>query len=160
MTRKPQLRVRDRVAMLGKASMMRIRLILANGKFWSGVLAAASLSRGSAFIERPPQSQSVASGAIEAFIPYRAWGVILLVTAAGIVIGYSHKRLCIVGLFAHLLSVFAYVTFTVSTGAAAIGYGQSWANLGLLVTQSFLHVACAIYMGDEIARFRQEVRVE
>lgn len=160
MPRPTTIRVRDFVAMLGKASMMRIRMILANGRFWSGVLAAASLSRGSAFIERPPVSNTVASGAIEAFITYRAWGVILLVTAAGIVIGYSHKRLAYMGLFAHLLSVFAYGTFTVSTGVAAIGYGQSWSNLGLLFTQSVLHFACAIYMGDEIARFRQEVRVE
>lgn len=153
-------RVRELVAMLGKASMMRIRLILANGRFWSGVLAAASLSRGSAFIERPPTSDTVASGAIEAFITYRAWGVILLVTAGGIVIGYSHKRLATVGVLAHLLSVWAYGTFAISTAVAAIGFGQSWSNLGLLFTQFLLHVSCAIFMGDEIARFRREVRVE
>lgn len=140
--------------------MLRIRAVLANGRFWSGMLAAASLSRGTAYIERPPLSDTVASGAIEAFIPYKAWGILLLATAFGIMIGYLHKNLTVVGLLSHLVSVFAYGTFALSITGASIIAGYSWANLGLFTTQSVLHVACAIFMGDEIARFRQEVRVE
>jgi len=146
--------------MLGKVTIVHVRALLADGKFWSGVLAAASFSRGTAFIERPPTSATVASGAIEAFINYRAWGIILLLTAVGIVIGYVWKRLAVVGLLSHLVSLFAYGTFALSIAAASIWYGYSWSNLGLYFTQSVLHVACAIYLGDEIARHRQEVRVE
>lgn len=137
--------------------MNRVRAVLGNGKFWSGVLAAASLSRGTAYIERPPVSDTVAAGAIEAFIPYQAWGVILVVTGIGIIIGYMHRSLCIVGIFAHLISVFAYATFAVSVAAASIWFEQSWANLGLFFTQTFLHVACMLFLGEEIARLKQEV---
>lgn len=140
--------------------MRRAHIVLANGKFWSGVLAAASLSRGSALIERPPASTTVASGAIEAFITYPAWGVILLVTAAGIVIGQMHRGLHPVGIVAHCLSVFAYGTFTISLIGASLISDQSWSNLGLYATQTILHFACAIFLGNEIARFRQEVSVE
>lgn len=140
--------------------MQRVKIVLANGKFWSGVLAAASLSRGTALVERPPESTTVASGAIEAFITYPAWGVILLVTAAGIVIGHMHKGLHPVGIVAHCVSVFAYGTFALSLLGASLFSGQSWSNLGLYMTQAILHFACAIFLGNEIARFRQEVDVE
>lgn len=140
--------------------MLRIRMILANGRFWSGVLAAASFSRGTAYIERPPVSTTVASGAIEAFIPYQAWGIILLGTVIGIVLGHCCRSFRNLGIVAHLISMWAYGTFGVSTAAASIYSGQSWGNLGLLITQAILHAACAIYLGDEIARTKQEVQGE
>ena len=145
--------------MLGKASMLRIRSLLSDGKFWSGVLAAASLSRGTAFIERPPPNDTVASGAIEAFIDYQAWGILLLLTSAGIALGYMHRSLHPVGIVAHLVSIVAYGTFAISTAVAAIAFGQSWSALGLYFTQVVLHVACAIFLGDEIGR-KREVAVE
>ena len=140
--------------------MLRVRMILADGKFWSGVLAAASFSRGTAFINRPPESATVATGAIEAFITYRAWGVILLVTAIGIVLSHFHRGLMGVGIVSHCISVFVYGTFTLSLAIASIWFGSSWSNLGLFMTQTILHFSCAIFLGSEIARFRQEVRVE
>lgn len=139
--------------------MMRMRTVLADGRFWSGVLATASLSRGSAFIERPPLSQTVASGAIEAYVDYHTWGIILLITAAGIALGQMHRSLHPVGIVAHLVSIVAYGTFAFSTTVAAVGYGQSWSALGLYFTQVILHIACAIYLGDEIGR-KREVKVE
>ena len=140
--------------------MLRIRAVLADGRFWSGVLAAASLSRGTAFIERPPLTDTVASGAIEAFISYQTWGIILVITSAGIAFGYMHKSLHPVGIVSHLVSIFAYGTFAMSTTVAAIGFGQSWSALGLYFTQVVLHIACAIFLGDEIGRHKQGVKVE
>lgn len=160
MSRPSKLRAADRLASLGMAVMSRIRIVLANGKFWSGMLAAASLSRGTAFIERPPSPTTIASGAIEAFISYPAWGVVLLATAAGIGVGHMHKRFHVIGVLAHLASLFAYATFALSVLGASVWGGESWASLGLLAVQSVLHFACAIYLADQIARFRQEVRVE
>lgn len=139
---------------------MQLRNILANGKFWSGLLAYASLSRGTAFIERPPEPTTFGTRAIEAFITYPAWGVILLVTAIGIVLGQMHRGLLPVAIISHLVSVFAYGTFTLSLVGASLYAGQSWSNLGLFTTQTVLHFACSVFMGSEIARFRQEVRVE
>jgi hypothetical protein len=145
--------------MLGKASMLRIRALLADGRFWSGVLAAASLSRGTAFIERPPVGDTVSSGAIEAFISYQTWGIILLMTSLGIALGYMHRSLHPVGIVAHLVSIVAYGTFAISTAVAAIGFGQSWSALGLYFTQVVLHFACSVFLGDEIGR-KREVAVE
>ena len=162
MTTHPVRRFRNLTLMFGKASVKRAQIILANGKFWSGVLAAASLSRGTAFIERPPAggNVTVATGAIEAFIRYPAWGVILLVTAIGIIVGQMHRQLHPIGIVSHCVSIFAYGTFTFSLAIASIWYGSSWSNLGLFMTQTILHFACAIYLGNEIARFRREVSVE
>ena len=160
MTRKPHYRWVNRAVMLWLASMLRLRIILSNGKFWSGILAAASFSRGTAFIERPPIATTVASGAIEAFITYRTWGWILIASAIGIILSQMHKSLRNVGVVSHLVSLWAYGTFALSTALASLYTGQSWSNLGLFATQSILHVACAIYIGDEIARSRQGAKVE
>lgn len=140
--------------------MVRLRIILSNGKFWSGILAAASFSRGTAFINRPPVTSNVASGAIEAFITYQTWGWILILTSAGILVSQLHKKLRNIGVLAHIVSVWAYGTFTLSVAISSIYTGQSWSNLGLFFTQVVLHITCAIYIGDEIARARQGLKVE
>lgn len=134
---------------------MQIRAILANGKFWSGILCAASFSRGTAYLERPPEASTTAVRAIEAYIPYTAWGIILLVTVCLIVLGHLVPMLRWAGVVGHTVSLFAYGTFGLSLGISSILYYQSWANTGLYLVGASLHFACAIYFADEVSRNRQ-----
>lgn len=133
---------------------MQVRAILANGKFWSGILCAASFSRGTAYLERPPEAVSLAGKSIEAYIPYRAWGILLVVTVVMILIGHLMPRLRWSGVAGHIISVFAFGTFGVSLGIASIVGNQSWANTGLFLVGAALHFACAIYFADEVSRHR------
>lgn len=137
---------------------MQIRAVLANGKFWSGILCAASVSRGSAYIERPPVSGSSAVKAIETYISYPVWGIILLVTAVMIAIAHILPPLRWCGIVGHSLSIVAYGTFGLSLGITSIFSEESWANTGLYLVGACLHFACAIYMADEIAKYKNEVK--
>lgn len=137
---------------------MQVRAVLANGKFWSGILCAASVSRGSAYIERPPVSGSLAVRAIETFISYPVWGIILLVTAGMIAIAHLLPSLRWSGVIGHSLSILAYGTFGLSLGVTSIFSEESWANTGLYLVGACLHFACAIYMADEIAKHKSEVK--
>lgn len=134
---------------------VQVRAILANGKFWSGILCAASFSRGTAYLERPPEAITLAGKAIEAYVPYRAWGVVLLVTCVLIILGHLMPRLRWAGMAGHVLSVFAYGTFGLSLGIASFVGNQSWANTGLYLVGATLHFACAVYFADEVSRHRQ-----
>lgn len=134
--------------------MASARVLLASGTFWSGVLCMASINRGTAYLERPPESSTVSSGAIETFMPYWGWGVILLVTAAAIILGHLNKSLRPCAIVAHVISAWAYGTFAFSTIGAAIVTGQSWVGFGTLFTQALLHGARAVFIGDAIAEDR------
>lgn len=135
---------------------MQIRAIFANGKFWSGILCAASFSRGTAYIERPPVVTTYAGRAIETFIKYPTWGVLLLATMTLVAIGHIMPPLRWLGLVGHTLSVPIYGTFGLSLGASAFISSESWANTGLYLVAAFLHAACAIYFADEVALHREE----
>lgn len=134
---------------------MQVRAILANGKFWSGILCAASFSRGTAYLERPPETVTLAGKAIETYIPYHVWGVVLLLTVAFIAVGHLMSSLRWAGAMGHIVSVFAYGTFGLSIGIASLISDQSWANTGLFLVGAILHFACAIYFADEVSRHRQ-----
>lgn len=134
---------------------MQLRAILANGKFWSGILVFASFSRGTAYIERPPTSQTLAGRAIETYIGYPAWGVMLLVTATFIMGGHLLGNLRVLGVIGHAFSVLIYGTFGLSLGLAAIVSQESWANTGLFLVGAALHVACAVFFADEISRHKE-----
>lgn len=137
---------------------MQIRALLANGKFWSGILCAASVSRGTAYIERPPQSGSLAVRAIETYISYEVWGILLLVTAVMIAVAHVLPSLRWVGVLGHSTSIVAYGTFGMSLGITSIFSEESWANTGLYLVGACLHFACAIYMADEIAKHKNGVK--
>jgi len=134
---------------------MQVRAILANGKFWSGILCAASFSRGTAYLERPPDVITLAGKAIEAYIPYRVWGILLIVTVGLIILGHLMPRLRWAGVAGHIISVFAYGTFGLSLGIASVVGDQSWANTGLFLVGATLHFACAVFFADEVSRHRQ-----
>lgn len=151
------LRVRDLPIMMARMGMVQVRHLFGKGWFWSGALCAATFSRGSSFISRPPNNDTIAAGAVQAFISYRTWGYMLLVAAVLIVAAHSSKRLRICGIFGHLFGMWAYATFGLSTIIGALWFGQSWATAGTFMCQSLLHAACAIYLGDEVG-IGKEVR--
>jgi hypothetical protein len=134
--------------------LVQLRAILANGKFWSGILCAASFTRGTAYLERPPTVNSLATRAIETYLSYQVWGILLLVTTTLIGLGWLTPWKAI-GIIGHCFSVIIYGTFGLSLGLAAIFSGESWANTGLYMVGAVLHVACAVYMADEVAKQRQ-----
>lgn len=134
--------------------LVQLRAILANGKFWSGILCGASFSRGTAYLERPPVVNTLASRAIETYISYRIWGILLLVTTALIALGWFTTKK-VFGVVGHCASVIIYGTFGLSLGLSAIFSHESWANTGLYLVGAVLHVACAVYMADEVAKQRQ-----
>jgi hypothetical protein len=136
---------------------MQIRAVLANGKFWSGMLCTASFSIGTSYIQRPPVVQTLAGRAIETYLGYPVWGYLLLVTTVLIVIGHLLAPLRVLGVVGHLLGVLAYGTFFLSLGISSLFGGQAWANTGLYFLGVVLHVACAIFMADDIAKYREEV---
>lgn len=135
---------------------MQIRAIFANGKFWSGILCAASFSRGTAYIERPPAVKTYASRAIETYIKYPVWGALLLATLVLIVIAHVIPPLRVLGIIGHTFSVLIFGTLGLSLCASAFISGESWANTGLYIVAAFLHAACAIYFADEVAAHREE----
>ena len=134
---------------------VQIRAILANGKFWSGMLCFASLSRGTAYLERPPVATSLAGKAIETYIGYPVWGALLLLTTFLIAVGHLLPPLRTAGVVGHTLSVAIYGTFGLSLGLSSIATGESWANTGLYLVGASLHVACAIWFADEVSRRRE-----
>jgi hypothetical protein len=135
--------------------LKRVRTLFGSGRFWSGVLCAATFSRASAFIERPPRTGSISSGAIEAFWSYHTWGIILLISGVMMVIAHADKRLLNAGVLGHLFGMWSYGMFGMSVTISAIFFGQSWATAGTYMSQALLHAACAIYLGDEVSRHRE-----
>jgi hypothetical protein len=135
---------------------VQIRTIFANGKFWSGILCAASFSRGTAYLERPPPATTYAGRAIETYIKYPTWGALLLATMTIVVIAHVIPPLRSLGIWGHTLSVIIYGTFGLSLGASALVSSESWANTGLYLVAALLHAACAIYFADEVALNRRE----
>jgi len=135
--------------------MRRVRTLFGSGRFWSGILCAATFARATAFIERPPRSDSVASGAIESFWSYNTWGIILLISALAMVIAHLDKRLLNVGVLGHLFGLWSYGMFSMSVIISAIFFDQSWATAGTYMSQALLHAACAIYLGDEVGHHRE-----
>jgi hypothetical protein len=97
---------------------------------------------------------TLATRAIETYISYHVWGVLLLVTTVAIALGWL-SRWRAVGIVGHCFSVIIYGTFGLSLGLSAIISGESWANTGLYLVGAVLHVACAVYMADEVAKQRQ-----
>lgn len=130
-----------------------MKALLASGKFWSGVLATAAFSRGTSYIERPP-GESFSSGAIEAFIPYNVWGIILIVSVCFIAAGHCSGQLRNLALLGHIVCVGAYGTFGFSVGISALFYEQPWSTTGSLMVVALLHAARAVFLGEEIARDR------
>lgn len=157
MERRPARRVAIVAAVV---VLKRVRTLFGSGRFWSGILCAATFSRATAFIERPPRTGSVTSGAIEAFLSYRAWGLILFVSALCMVIAHADKRFLNAGVLGHLVGIWAYATFGIATIISAIWLDQSWATAGTYMCQATLHAACAIYLGDEIAHHRERRELE
>lgn len=139
---------------------MQIRAIFANGKFWSGILCAASFSRGTAYMERPPAVATAAGRAIETYIKYPTWGWMLLATMTLTVVAHLVAPLRVLGMIGHGVSILIYGTFGLSLLGSAIGYGESWANVGLYLLAALLHAACLIYFADEIAIHRREVSLD
>lgn len=148
-------RVRDLLVMFVRLGMVHIRTLLGSGRFWSGILCAAMFSRGSSFIDRPPPSNTLTSGAIEAFISYQTWGYLLIAGALLIGLAYSNKKLRVLGIAGHLIGMWAYGTFALSTVISAVGFGQPWATAGTFISQSLLHAACAIFLGDDIGKAKE-----
>lgn len=130
-----------------------MRILLVSGRFWSGVLAAAAFARGSSYIERPPRD-SFSSSAIEAFIPYSVWGIILLVSVLLVAVGHSSMPLRNLAIVGHTICVFAYLTFGFSVIWSAVFYGQPWTTAGSLMVVGLLHAARAIFLAEEIAHSR------
>jgi hypothetical protein len=139
---------------------MQIRAVFANGKFWSGILCAASFSRGTAYMERPPAASTYASRAIETYIKYPTWGALLLATMVLVVIAQVLAPLRVLGMIGHGFSVIIYGTFGLSLGASSFISNESWANTGLYLVAALLHAACVIYFADEVAAHREEVSID
>lgn len=148
-------RLRDGIIVLAKLGIVQVRVLFGSGRFWSGILCAAMFSRGTSFIDRPPKADTVATGAIEAFISYPAWGWMLVMASVMIGLAYASKRLRVLGIFGHLFGMFAYGTFSFSTVIAAIWFEQAWATAGTFMSQGLLHAACAIYLGNDIGQLRE-----
>jgi hypothetical protein len=142
---------------MNRSISVQVRAVLANGKFWSGILCAASFSRGTAYIQRPPVANSFAGKAIETFIEYPTWGWLLLMTTFAILVGHLVPAVRWMGIFGHAFSIIIYGTFAVSTIGASFFSNQSWATSGGLVVGCLLHFSCAIYFADEVACHRQGV---
>lgn len=141
-----------------KGVSVQVRAVLANGKFWSGILCAAAFSRGTAYIQRPPAADTYAGRAIETYVSYTMWGWLLLMTTVAIIVGHLVPRLRGLGIFGHAFSIVIYGTFGISLVAASFASStQSWANAGGYVVGGALHFACAVYFADEVARHRQGV---
>jgi hypothetical protein len=135
------------------------KMLMASGTFWSGVLCMASFTRATSYLERPPEG-TFTSGAIEALIPYWAWALILFLSVAAIVLGHLNIKLKSLAMLGHLIAHAAYGTFGLSVVIAAIWFDQSWANAGTLPSQAILHSARAIFIGDEIAKWRGRAKSE
>lgn len=149
-------RARDVIIMAAMLVIVQVRTMFGSGRFWSGILCAAMFARGTSFIDRPPKSNNVTSGAIEAFISYQIWGFLLIASSVLIVAAYSSKKLRKLGIAGHLFGMWAYGTFGLSTIISAIGFGQPWATAGTYMSQGLLHAACAIYLGNDISQMREE----
>jgi drug/metabolite transporter (DMT)-like permease len=132
-----------------------VKLLLVSGRFWSGVLATAAFSRGTSYLERPPESNSFSSGAIEAYISYPIWGMILVVSVFFIALGHSALPLRNLAIFGHLLCLATYGTFGFSVAISALFYGQPWATAGSFMAIAFMHGARAVFLGEEIAQSRR-----
>lgn len=135
---------------------MQIRAVFANGKFWSGILCAASFSRGTAYMERPPAATTAAGKAIETYIKYPTWGALLIATLVLILIAHVVPPLRVLGMIGHGFSIIIYGTFGLSLGLSAIFTSESWANTGLYLLAALLHAACVIFFADEVASHRRE----
>jgi hypothetical protein len=140
--------------------MTRVRTLFGSGRFWSGILCAATFSRASAFIERPPRTDAITSGAIESFWSYNTWGILLLISAVGMVVAHADKRLLNAGVIGHLFGLWAYATFGIATVISAVFFGQTWATAGTYMSQALLHAACAIYLGTEVSHHRKRRELE
>lgn len=119
------------------------------GAGWSWLCAACAFQRGMSYLIRPPETGTRTENVIEHFVPYQAWGWIIVALAVAIAVGML-TGMRLMEIAGHIAGAAVYVLLGLSVVLSALFLGQPWAAAGALLFIASVHMARVAQVAKQI----------